>query len=77
MPLPRVVARSNKRFANHLTRPLARRLPYLAVVHHVGRRSGRHYATPVNVFQDGEDIVVPLPYGSVSDWVCRRVRAGT
>lgn len=76
MPLPRVVARSNKRFANHLTRPLARRLPYLAVVDHVGRRSGRHYATPVNVFQDREDIVVPLPYGSDSDWVRNVLAAG-
>ncbi len=69
MPLPRAIARSNKRFANRLVRPIARRLPFLAVVHHVGRRSGRHYAVPVNVFRDGADIVVPLTYGPGSDWV--------
>lgn len=76
MPLPRVVARSNKRFANRLIKPLARRLPFLAVVHHVGRRSGRHYAIPVNVFHDGNDIVVPLTYGSGSDWVRNVLAAG-
>lgn len=55
---------------------MARYLPILAVIHHVGRRSGRHYAVPVNVFQDGEDIIVPLTYGSGSDWVRNLQAAG-
>jgi deazaflavin-dependent oxidoreductase (nitroreductase family) len=76
MPLPRSVDRANKRFLNHLVRPLSRYLPILAVVHHIGRRSGREYAIPVNVFRDGEDIIVPLTYGSGSDWVRNVLTAG-
>lgn len=76
MPLSRAVARANKRILNHAVRPIARRLPFLAVVHHVGRRTGRPYAVPVNVFRDGDDIVVPLTYGSGSDWVRNVLAAG-
>jgi deazaflavin-dependent oxidoreductase (nitroreductase family) len=47
--------------------------PY-AVVHHVGRRSGRMYSTPVNVRPTPEGFVIPLPYGSNVDW-CRNVLA--
>ncbi len=47
--------------------------PY-AVVHHVGRRSGRTYATPVSARPTPEGFVIPLPYGSDVDW-CRNVQA--
>ncbi len=49
------------------------RAPY-AVVHHVGRRSGRTYATPVSARPTPEGFVIPLPYGSNVDW-CRNVLA--
>ena len=51
-------------------RPLS---PY-AVVHHVGRRSGRTYSTPVSARPTPEDFVIPLPYGRDVDW-CRNVQA--
>ncbi len=76
MPLPRTVARLNKRFLNRVIRPVARLLPFLAVVHHVGRVSGRAYAVPVNIFRDGDDIIVPLTYSSESDWVKNVLAAG-
>ena len=76
MPVPRSVARFNKRFANRAVRPIARYLPFLAVVHHTGRRTGTAYAIPVNVFRDGADIIVPLTYGSGADWVRNVLKAG-
>jgi hypothetical protein len=48
---PRVarrLAHFNRRFTNHVARPLAMLLPGFGVVVHTGRRSGREYRTPVN-----------------------------
>lgn len=76
MPLPRSVAVFNKYAANRVLRYPARFLPAMAMVHHVGRRSGRRYAIPVNIFRDGDDYIVPLTYGSRSDWVRNVIEAG-
>jgi deazaflavin-dependent oxidoreductase (nitroreductase family) len=76
MPLPRSVARANKRYLNHVVRPVARFLPFLAVVHHVGRVSGREYAIPVNVFRSGDDLIVPITYSSQADWVRNVLASG-
>ena len=71
MPLPRWVARFNKRVTNRFLEPLARRFNNFAVVNHVGRRSGRPYRTPVNYFETDEvgTVVVALTYGPGADWV--------
>ncbi len=45
-----------------------------AQIHHVGRRSGRPYVTPVGARLAGEVFVIPLTFGNQSDWV-RNVRA--
>ena len=45
-----------------------------AVVHHVGRRSGRVYSTAVWAHRVGESFWVGLPYGADVDWL-RNVRA--
>jgi deazaflavin-dependent oxidoreductase (nitroreductase family) len=75
--LARRLARFNRRFTNHLARPLATRLPGFGVVVHTGRRSGRGYRTPVNVFeQPGGGYVIALTYGSNSDWVKNVIEAG-
>ena len=76
MPLPRSVARFNKRVTNPITRRFASWLPGLAVVSHVGRRSGTGYRTPVNVFRDGAEYVFALTYGPESDWVLNVIAAG-
>jgi deazaflavin-dependent oxidoreductase (nitroreductase family) len=76
LPLPRSVALFNKRVANRVVRPIARYAPILAVVHHTGRRTGASYAIPVNVFHEGEDIIIPLTYGSGSDWVRNVLASG-
>lgn len=65
----------NKRYLNPFTLSFAGRphSPY-AIVQHVGRTSGRIYATPVLAMADGDDFVIPLPYGTHVDW-CRNVLA--
>lgn len=76
MPLSRRVAAFNARVTNHITRPFAGWLPGFAIVTHVGRRSGRTYRTPVNLFRDGERFVVALTYGRDSEWVKNVMSAG-
>ncbi|MCU7729409.1 hypothetical protein ODJ79_37320 [Actinoplanes sp. KI2] len=65
----------NKRILNPLMLLVAgRRHWYAAKLHHVGRRSGRPYTTPVVAEPVPGGFVVPLPYGSGVDWL-RNVRA--
>jgi deazaflavin-dependent oxidoreductase (nitroreductase family) len=45
-------------------------------VSHTGRRSGRVYRTPVNLFRDGDRYVIALTYGSDSQWVRNVLAAG-
>jgi deazaflavin-dependent oxidoreductase (nitroreductase family) len=67
--------RFNKRTLNPAVLNLAGRSSSLyAVVHHVGRRSGRTYATPVRVRPTPEGFIIPLPYGRDVDW-CRNILA--
>jgi deazaflavin-dependent oxidoreductase (nitroreductase family) len=76
MPLPRSVARFNRRATNRVLGPLARYLPTFAVVVHCGRASGQLYRTPVNVFPRPGGCVVALTYGPESDWVKNVLTAG-
>jgi deazaflavin-dependent oxidoreductase (nitroreductase family) len=61
---------------NRITRRLAGWMPGFAIVIHVGRRSGRTYSTPVNVFRDRGRYVFALTYGPESDWVRNVLAAG-
>jgi deazaflavin-dependent oxidoreductase (nitroreductase family) len=65
------------RYLNRLTRPLARRLPGFAILTHSGRKSGRAYTTPVNIFRRGDDYVVFLTYGSDVQWVKNVLASGS
>src|SRR4051794_5739534 len=76
MPLPRRLAKFNRVVTNRVVGPLARYLPGFAVVSHVGRRSGRTYRTPVNLFRRGDDYVIALTYGAGSQWVRNVLAAG-
>ncbi len=49
----------------------------LGIVHHVGRRSGKAYASPVLVAVRRDSIVIPLMYGLERDWVRNLRHAGT
>jgi deazaflavin-dependent oxidoreductase (nitroreductase family) len=74
MPLPKTLARFNLRVTNPVARHVAGRLPGFAIVTHVGRRSGRAYRTPVNLFRSGDSYVIALTYGADAQWV-RNVQA--
>jgi deazaflavin-dependent oxidoreductase (nitroreductase family) len=69
------MARFNQRFTNHVTRPIASWAPGFAVLEHVGRRSGRLYQTPVNVFRVQERYLFALTYGD-SEWLKNVLAAG-
>ncbi len=65
----------NKRWLNPAMLYLAGRPHwYASRVEHVGRRSGRPYATPVVAVPVEGGLVIPLPYGPDVDW-CRNLRA--
>lgn len=76
MPIPRGVARFNRRVTNHVTRPIVGWLPGFALLSHTGRRSGRTYRTPVNAFRGGHGYRIALTYGAESDWVRNVMAAG-
>ncbi len=50
---------------------------YASVVHHVGRRSGEHYRTPVGVAAIEDGFVIALVYGSQADWVQNLLAGGS
>ncbi len=51
-------------------------MPGLGVVVHHGRRTGRVYRTPVNVFAAEDGYVLALTYGPDTDWVKNVLAAG-
>jgi deazaflavin-dependent oxidoreductase (nitroreductase family) len=76
MPIPRAVRRWNKAGLNRVTRHVAPWMPGFGVVVHRGRRSGRRYETPVNVFPATSGYLLALTYGRDTDWVKNVLAAG-
>jgi deazaflavin-dependent oxidoreductase (nitroreductase family) len=76
MPLPKGLARFNRVVTNRVVGPFAARLPGFAIVTHVGRRSGREYSNPVNLYHSGDRYVIALTYGADSQWVRNVLAAG-
>jgi len=64
-------------YVNPILRHLASWLPTFAVLTHRGRKSGRAYQTPVNVFRRGDDYLFFLTYGSDAGWVKNVLATGT
>src|SRR3982075_2655629 len=54
----------------------AARLPGFGILTHVGRKSGKLYRTPVNVFRATEGFLIALTYGRESEWVRNVLAAG-
>jgi deazaflavin-dependent oxidoreductase (nitroreductase family) len=76
MPGPRWLARFNRRVTNRVGRPVAEVLPFFGIVIHTGRKSGRTYRTPINVFRRDGKFIFALTYGPRSEWVLNVLAAG-
>jgi deazaflavin-dependent oxidoreductase (nitroreductase family) len=75
MHLPYFMRRVNRVFTNPLLRTVAWVVPPLAVIHHVGRKSGRPYRTPVVAFRTAGGFVIPMTYGRDVDWARNMLKA--
>lgn len=71
--------RAARSFNRHMENPIRLRWAgrgsfYAGALHHVGRKSGREYVTPVLPQPIPGGFVIGLPYGADTDW-CRNVLA--
>ena len=76
MHIPRFMRHVNRVATNPLMSTFAGLVPPLAIIHHVGRRSGRSYRTPVVAFRSAGGFVVPMTYGRDVDWGRNLLAAG-
>ena len=72
----RWVAAFNLAVTNRITGRFSDRLPGFGILTHVGRKSGRLYHTPVNVFREPDGFLIALTYGRDSEWVRNVLAAG-
>ncbi len=74
--LPANIREFNKRFTNpRMLRSVASgKRGNLGVLLHQGRKSGREYATPVRLDPIPGGFLVPMPYGTDTDW-CKNIQA--
>jgi len=72
----RWLAKINIAVTNRITGLFAGWLPGFGILTHVGRKSGKVYWTPVNVFRAPNGFVIALTYSSQSEWVKNVVAAG-
>jgi len=61
---------------NPISRRFARWLPWFGILDYRGRKSGKAYRTPLNVFRHGDWWVFALTYGSDVQWVKNVLAAG-
>lgn len=69
MQLPQWLARFNRHVTNPIQRLWAGWLPTMGILHHVGRKSGKPYRTPLSVFGTHEGVAIMLTYGPDRDWL--------
>jgi len=72
----RWLAKINIVFTNRITSLFAGWLPGCGILTHVGRKSGKVYRTPVNVFRAPGGFIIALTYSSQSEWVKNVLAAG-
>jgi deazaflavin-dependent oxidoreductase (nitroreductase family) len=72
----RWLAKINIAFTNRITSLFAGWLPGFGILTHVGRKSGKVYRTPVNVFRAPIGFIIALTYSSQSEWVKNVLAAG-
>jgi deazaflavin-dependent oxidoreductase (nitroreductase family) len=72
----RWLAKINIAFTNRITGLFAGWLPGFGILTHVGRKSGKVYRTPINVFRASAGFIIALTYSSQSEWVKNVLAAG-
>jgi deazaflavin-dependent oxidoreductase (nitroreductase family) len=79
-PVPRpplaVIRPFTTRVVNPFTRLFVAWLPWFGVLHYRGRKSGKPFRIPMNVFPNGDRYVFALTYGSGVQWVKNVMAAG-
>jgi deazaflavin-dependent oxidoreductase (nitroreductase family) len=77
-PRTRRVVRSVARFVNPAVVLIAGRswMPVIGILHHVGRRTGREYATPLGMRRQGDSFVMPRTFGEDAAWYRNVLAAG-
>jgi deazaflavin-dependent oxidoreductase (nitroreductase family) len=77
MPIPNCIRYVNKWFTNRIMILLAgKKHSPIALVAHVGRRSGTTYRTPIMVERSANEFVFALTYGPRVDWYRNVLAAG-
>jgi len=69
MQLPQWLARFNRDFTNPIQRLWAGWAPGMGILEHAGRKSGKQYRTPLNVFPTEDGVALLLTYGPNRDWL--------
>ena len=77
MVLPKGLARFNRVVTNRINKHVVGWAPGFGLIVHKGRKSGREYRTPLNVFRTDDGFVVALTYGPDADWVKNVLVAGS
>lgn len=72
---PQWLERIQVKYFNPVIRPLAGRVPGLALFKHTGRRSGRQFETPVTAYRRGDELAIVMGHG-MTDWARNALAAG-
>jgi deazaflavin-dependent oxidoreductase (nitroreductase family) len=72
----RWLAKINIAVTNRITGLFAGWLPGFGILTHIGRKSGKVYHTPINVFRASNGFIVALTYSSQCEWVKNVLAAG-
>jgi deazaflavin-dependent oxidoreductase (nitroreductase family) len=77
-PRTRRVVRFVAQFVNPIVVLIAGRrwMPIVGILHHVGRRSGHSYATPLGMRRLGDSFVMPRTFGEDAAWYRNVLAAG-
>jgi len=73
----RWLAKFNILVTNRITGVFAGWLPGFGILTHVGRKSGKIYRTPINVFRTADGFIIALTYSSQSEWVKNVLASGS
>lgn len=72
----RWLAKINLAVTNRITSRFAGWLPLFGIITHVGRKSGKVYRTPINVFPAPNGFAIALTYGPQAEWTKNVLAAG-